>query len=124
NELAEHFAGRFGDGLRRLTVRTGGRNKGAFKFPSDADREETQRTRTFMFLAIAALCARRTGHKELVVIAENGQMAIHLPLSPARVGAFSTHTAHPEFVALAAEFFGCLLDTSFIVRNPYLYTTK
>jgi hypothetical protein len=77
-----------------------------------------------MFLTIATLAARRNGYNELVVIAENGPMAIHLPLSPARVGAFSTHTAHPEFVAQAAEFLGCLLDTSFIVRNPYLYTTK
>ena len=124
NELAEHLIDRFGKGLKRLTVRTGGRNKGDFKFPSDTEREETQRTRTFMFLAIAALSARRTGHKELVVIAENGQMAIHLPLSPARVGAFSTHTAHPEFVALAVEFFSSVLDVDLKITNPYLYSTK
>jgi 7-cyano-7-deazaguanine synthase in queuosine biosynthesis len=124
DELAEHLAARFGDGLKKVTVRTGGRNKSEFKFPSDADREETQRTRTFMFLAIAALAARRTGHKELVVIAENGQMAIHLPLSPARIGAFSTHTAHPEFVALSVQFFSDVLDVDYTITNPYLYATK
>jgi hypothetical protein len=77
-----------------------------------------------MFLAIAAVAARRTGHNELVVIPENGQMAIHLPLSPARIGAFSTHTAHPEFVTLAAEFFSGVLDQTYTISNPYLYVTK
>ncbi len=53
-------------------IRTGGRKVVDADFPSDQDREETQRTRSFMFLAIAALAARRSGHHELVVIAENG----------------------------------------------------
>ena len=124
DELADHLIARFGAGLKRLTLRTGGRNRGRFTFPSDAQREDTQRTRTFMFLAIAALAARRTGHNKLVVIPENGQMAIHIPLSPARIGAFSTHTAHPEFVALAKEFFCTLLDVDYEITNPYLYATK
>jgi len=29
-------------------------------------------------------------------MAENGQFAVHLPLSEARISSFSTHTAHPE----------------------------
>ena len=49
-----------------------------------------------MFLILAALVARRLGRRDLLMIAENGQMAIHLPLSTARIGAFSTHTAHPD----------------------------
>jgi hypothetical protein len=58
------------------------------------------------------------------MIAENGQMAIHLPLSAARIGAFSTHTAHPEFVSQASEFFTQLLQYSITIENPYLYRTK
>jgi hypothetical protein len=104
-DLASYLETKFGSSLNRIAVRTGGTTKGSYTYPPDSDREETQRTRSFMFLTIAALAARRSGHKELIVIAENGQMAIHLPLSPARVGAFSTHTAHPQFVAQAA---GCL----------------
>ncbi len=123
-DLAAYLESKFGAGLNRISVRTGGTKKGSYTYPSDADREETQRTRSFMFLTIAALAARRSGHKELVVIAENGQMAIHLPLSPARIGAFSTHTAHPEFVSQAAELFGRVLDTTFSVQNPFLYATK
>lgn len=123
-DLAAYLGEKFGAGLNRIAIRTGGAKKGTYNYPSDVDREETQRTRSFMFLTIAALAARRSGHKELVVIAENGQMAIHLPLSPARIGAFSTHTAHPEFVAQATDLFGRVLDTTFTVRNPYLYATK
>jgi hypothetical protein len=37
------------------------KKEGELFFPSDAEREETQRTRSFMFLAIAALAARRSG---------------------------------------------------------------
>lgn len=123
-DLVAHLERKYSATLNRITVRTGGRKRAQYSYPSDADREETQRTRSFMFLTIAALAARRNGYKELVVIAENGPMAIHLPLSPARVGAFSTHTAHPEFVKQAAGFFSRLLDASFTLRNPFLYKTK
>jgi len=123
DELVSHLLSRFGP-IGRLTVRSGGRKRGKYTFPSDADREETQRTRSFVYLTIAALAARRTGHSELVVIAENGQMAIHLPLSAARIGAFSTHTAHPEFVTQATGLFNSIFDFSFRVTNPYLYKTK
>jgi 7-cyano-7-deazaguanine synthase in queuosine biosynthesis len=122
--LAGYLEGAYRASLRRVVVRTGGRNHRGYEFPSDDEREETQRTRSFMFLTIAALAARRSGKSEVVMIAENGQMAIHLPLSAARIGAFSTHTAHPEFVHLVGEFFTELLGFPIRVVNPYLYKTK
>jgi 7-cyano-7-deazaguanine synthase in queuosine biosynthesis len=110
--------------VERVTVRTGGHKHARFDFPSDQAREETQRTRSFMYLTIAALAARRRGHSEVVMIAENGQMAIHLPLSAARIGAFSTHTAHPQFVKMAGDVFSTVLDYKIEVSNPYVYLTK
>lgn len=110
--------------VRRVALRTGGRKHPDYDFPSDQDREETQRTRSFMFLTIAVLAARRKGQSEVVMIAENGQMAIHVPLSAARIGAFSTHTAHPEFVKRATQFFSTLLEREIEITNPYLYLTK
>lgn len=124
NALAEYLESAYGSPLRRVVVRTGGRKYREYTFPSDDEREETQRTRSFMFLTIAALAARRSGKSEVVMIAENGQMAIHLPLSAARIGAFSTHTAHPEFVHLVGEYFTELLGFPIRVVNPYLYKTK
>lgn len=122
--LADYLENKYKAQLHRIVVRTGGRKYKEYEFPSDNEREETQRTRSFMFLAIAALAARRSGKSEIVMIAENGQMAIHLPLSAARIGAFSTHTAHPDFVHEASEFFTALLDFPIHIVNPYLYKTK
>jgi hypothetical protein len=51
-------------------------------------------------------------------------MAIHLPLSPGRISAFSTHTAHPEFVRVLSTALGRLLGFTFDVENPFLYRTK
>ncbi|MEJ7630932.1 MAG: 7-cyano-7-deazaguanine synthase [Rubrobacteraceae bacterium] len=95
-----------------------------FSFPKDSEREPTQRTRSVLFLTLAALMARRNGVEDVVVIAENGQMAIHLPLTTARIGAFSTHTAHPEFVRMMGELLSILLDYPLNIENPFLYMTK
>lgn len=88
------------------------------------DEENTQRTRSFLFLVLAALMARRSGHRELVYIAENGQMAIHLPLTHGRLGAFSTHTAHPEVLTSMEKFLNEALDVKFQIINPYVHRTK
>jgi 7-cyano-7-deazaguanine synthase in queuosine biosynthesis len=122
--LLEYLNQHYKADIPRLAIRTGGLKRKDFDFPSDQEREETQRTRSFMFLAIAALAARRSGQSEVVMIAENGQMAIHLPLSAARIGAFSTHTAHPAFVDLAGKFFSTVLDHTITITNPFLYKTK
>lgn len=124
DQLAEYLKKKYKKAPERIVIRTGGRKYRSLTFPSDHEREETQRTRSFMFLAIAALAARRTGRSKIVMIAENGQMAIHLPLSAARIGAFSTHTAHPEFVTKVGKYFAQLLQYPLQVENPYLYRTK
>jgi 7-cyano-7-deazaguanine synthase in queuosine biosynthesis len=87
-------------------------------------REPSQRCRSFMFLALAGLVARRTGAHEVVYIAENGQMAIHLPLTSARIGCFSTRTAHPQVVAEMGVVLEKLLGVPLRFENPFLYDTK
>lgn len=77
--------------------------------------ENSQRTRSFLFLTLAAITAGRLGRREILVIAENGQMAIHLPLNSARIAAFSTHTAHPDVLAQMEPSTGR-------IRNPICYT--
>ena len=78
----------------------------------------------FLILALAALVARRSGLRDIVYLAENGPMAIHLPLSAARVGAFSTHTAHPKVLALAERVFSGILGMPLRIHNPYVDLTK
>jgi 7-cyano-7-deazaguanine synthase in queuosine biosynthesis len=88
------------------------------------DVENTQRTRSFVFLALGAIVARRTGNYDLVYLAENGQMAIHLPLTTARIGAFSTHTAHPDVLVAMQRFLSAALDVPLRLVNPYVLKTK
>jgi 7-cyano-7-deazaguanine synthase in queuosine biosynthesis len=86
--------------------------------------ESSQRTRSFLFLILGAVAALRAGHSELLMLAENGQMAIHLALTAARTGPFSTYTAHPSVLALMQEFLGQSLGTPLRIVNPYVDKTK
>ena len=88
------------------------------------DVENSQRSRSFLFLVLGALAARRTGHIEIVYLAENGQMAIHLPLTQGRIGAFSTHTAHPDILVSMETFLSAALNVPFQILNPYVHLTK
>ena len=111
--------------IDRFPCRVFARSISGYPFPKDHDREESQRTRSFLFLAIACLIARRVGFLKVVTIAENGQFAIHLPLTAARVGPFSTHTAHPEFVSKMQSLMKKILNASKLnIANPFLYKTK
>lgn len=124
NEVAAYLDRTFAGLFERIAFRVGGRSARSFPFPSDQEREDSQRTRSFLFLSLAALVARRRGLQEVVVIAENGQMAIHLPLSAARIGAFSTQTAHPDVLSAATDLFSSLLQSPIRITNPFLYKTK
>jgi 7-cyano-7-deazaguanine synthase in queuosine biosynthesis len=86
--------------------------------------ENSQRTRSFLFLTLAAITANRLGRREIVVIAENGQMAIHLPLNSARMAAFSTHTAHPDVLAEMQRYLRGAFGIDFVIQNPYVLKTK
>jgi 7-cyano-7-deazaguanine synthase in queuosine biosynthesis len=121
--LEDYLVDNFG-ALSRTKVRVGGRSSRGLPFPSDQERETSQRTRSFLFVTLAAIVARRSGHRRVVLMAENGPMAIHLALSTARLGPFSTHTAHPEYLQLAGALFTRLLRVPIDIENPYLYRTK
>ncbi len=111
--------------IRHIHIKVYGRNHGGYPFPKDQFRENTQRTRSFLFLTLAALVTRRCNFNKVLFMAENGQFAIHLPLNLARVGPFSTHTADPEFLALMQKIFIRLLSNPYFeIFNPFLYKTK
>lgn len=117
--LEKHFK----QTIKHIHIKVYGRKHGSFQFPEE--RENTQRTRSFLFLTLAALVTRRCGFNKVLYMAENGQFAIHLPLNQARVGPFSTHTADPQFVCDAQEIFRMLLgNPTFEIQNPFLYKTK
>ena len=123
--LAESVASFTNQGITHLQVSVFGRNRGDLSFPTDDQREDTQRTRSFLYTALAAVAARLSGSRRIVVMAENGQFAIHLPLSAARIGSFSTHTAHPKFLALMQTVLRQLYVCNDLdVVNPFVHLTK
>ena len=123
SRLAEILRDETGKQLEHLQVLVYGRTFQDYAFPEV--REETQRTRSFLFVALSAIAARLSGARRMIVMAENGQFAIHLPLSEARVGSFSTHTAHPEFLQLMQQFLRELYSCRDLeVNNPFVYLTK
>jgi len=90
--------------------------------------DDSQRTRSFQFLALGALAAeavaryRRVPKADLFVC-ENGLIALNPPLTPRRMGSHSTRTAHPHFLgSVQALLNGAGIPVT--VSNPYRFATK
>lgn len=85
--------------------------------------EETQRGRSFLFYALAALAASSFDRLTAVNIPENGLIALNVPLDPLRFGALSTRTAHPHVIAGMGRLTDAIgVPVSF--SNPYRHMTK
>jgi 7-cyano-7-deazaguanine synthase in queuosine biosynthesis len=123
-QLYDGLCAAYATAIPWTSVRVTGKSTGTSTFPSSHDRENSQRSRSFLFLTIAAIAARRQGLRRILMIAENGQMAIHLSLTSARIGPFSTHTADPEAIHEMQCFLSALLACPFSFNNPFLYRTK
>lgn len=90
--------------------------------------EDSQRSRTLIFLAYAVLAASATtrfqGAQTVpIYINENGFIALNPPLTPMRIGSLSTRTAHPVFLQQLQSVLQVVgLNVSLI--NPYALKTK
>lgn len=85
--------------------------------------EDTLRGRSFLFFALAALAASAIGDGVTIHVPENGLISLNVPLDPLRLGALSTRTTHPYYMARFNELLhglgiGARLD------NPYRHLTK
>jgi hypothetical protein len=95
-------------------------------FPSDlvvhSGSENTLRGRSFLFFAMAALAAS-SAKVQTVIVPENGLISLNVPLDPLRLGALSTRTTHPYYMARWNELLHSLsLDVKLV--NPYRFQTK
>ncbi len=87
------------------------------------DGEKTERSRSFLFFGLAALAASSIGHAVQVQVPENGLIALNVPLDRLRVGALSTRTTHPFFIARFNQILKILnIEAEF--TNPYRFKTK
>jgi 7-cyano-7-deazaguanine synthase in queuosine biosynthesis len=89
----------------------------------ELNRDFTQRSRSFVFAAVAAVVARLAG-LERIRFYENGVTSLNLPVSPELVGARASRTTHPQVLARFGRLFSLLFDTTFGVENPYQRFTK
>ena len=85
--------------------------------------EPSQRSRSFLFLAAAAVMAS-VGGSNRVFINENGIMAIHVPMTSARIGSLSTHTASPVTVERVAKLASSVLGSEITMQNLLVSRTK
>lgn len=85
--------------------------------------EETQRGRSFLFYALAAMAAASFDKGTTVNVPENGLIALNVPLDALRFGALSTRTAHPHFMANVQRLVDAL-GLNVQLNNPYRHRTK
>ncbi|HEY8361900.1 MAG TPA: Qat anti-phage system QueC-like protein QatC [Tissierellaceae bacterium] len=67
------------------------------------DKENTTRSRSFMFISIGLSIASILGETIPVYIPENGFIGINVPLTDSRSGSCSTRTTHPYFINLFSK---------------------
>ncbi|HEV2172334.1 MAG TPA: 7-cyano-7-deazaguanine synthase, partial [Nitrospira sp.] len=87
------------------------------------DREYTQRTRTFLYAALAVVVARAFELRRIRFY-ENGVVSLNLPISEQVVGGRATRTTHPQVLNGFASLFRLLTEGTFDVENPFLWLTK
>jgi len=87
------------------------------------DSEKTTRGRSFLFFAAGVFAGTGIDGTFTLRVPENGLIALNVPLDPLRLGAFSTRTTHPFYIARWNELLG-VLGVSGRIENPYWDKTK
>lgn len=85
-------------------------------------RDETQRTRMFMFSAIAFAICNYYGKNEFYVY-ENGITSINLPKQMDLINARASRTTHPKTIGLLLAFYK-QFDQGFRIETPFRKLTK
>jgi hypothetical protein len=88
-----------------------------------ADTENTTRGRSFLFFAIGIFASAGLRRPFTLNVPENGLIALNVPLDPLRLGALSTRTTHPFYIARWNELLAGL-GIPGQIRNPYWSQTK
>jgi len=85
--------------------------------------EDTTRGRSFLFFSLGVLAGTGLGREFTGRVPENGLIALNVPLDPLRLGALSTRTTHPFYMARWAELLAAL-GIPGRIENPYWNKTK
>ncbi|GAA4419522.1 hypothetical protein GCM10023187_53920 [Nibrella viscosa] len=91
--------------------------------------ENTERGRSFLFLALGVVCASGLPYSETgssrrsLYIPENGFITLNIPLTPLRIGAYSTRTTHPYYLGVMQQLVNAI-DLKIDIINPFEFKTK
>jgi hypothetical protein len=85
--------------------------------------EETTRGRSFLFFALGVFAASGLRQDFVLYAPENGLIALNVPLDRLRLGALSTRTMHPFYLARWNELLAAL-GIPGRIKNPYWNKTK
>ncbi len=86
-------------------------------------KENTMRSRSFMFFSHAIVLASCFKKKLELIIPENGYISLNIPLTHSRIGTSSTRTTHPHYMELFQDLLN-ILGLEITLYNPYQYKTK
>jgi len=90
---------------------------------SKAAKESTQRTRSFLFVALGTLVAQSV-HADGVRFYENGVVSLNLPIAQEALQARASRTTHPAALYLFSSLCTAVIGREFVVDNPYIFKTK
>lgn len=86
-------------------------------------KEDSTRTRSFMFFTHAIILASCMKKKITLYIPENGLISLNIPLTNSRLGSSSTRTTHPYYMEqLQALLNNLNIDVT--LHNPFQFLTK
>lgn len=119
NHCAERLSKEYPQALLHVRARVGFEKAKM----NTGESENTLRGRSFMFFALAAVAASGLGKPTTIVVPENGLISLNVPLDPLRLGALSTRTTHPYYMARWNDLLeGLGLPAA--LDNPYRHMTK
>jgi len=90
---------------------------------SEGGKEDTQRSRSFLFFALGTLVGSSIPKGVNLYVPENGLISLNVPLDYLRVGSQSTRTTHPFYMARFQDLLRGL-NIPVTLTNPYQFKTK
>ena len=86
-------------------------------------KEETQRTRSFLYLVIGYALAHALSQQKIFVF-ENGVTSINFPTRQDQMNARSSRTTHPKTISLLENFLAEVHQRKIRIVTPFLWKTK
>lgn len=90
---------------------------------SNEAKENSQRSRSFLYLALGSIIAHERGFSELSIY-ENGITSFNLPRSGQTTGTQATRSTHPKAVDYFKTLASILFNTNFKINTPFIWKTR